>query len=309
MVVNLSENQIYKILDIARFAPSSHNTQPWKFTVRENGIEVFPDFEKALNIVDPDHRELYISLGCAIANIEVIANNYGYEIQVSYPKHKTDPIKVDFKNSEKETIKISEIKSRQTDRGKYSQKPLPEDLLEHLKALCKEGIYLEFLSDDEKEDISKMVYEGDMKQFANPKYRKELSYWIKKGVMGGGKISNTIGAFIVSNFNPGKLIGKKESSLIKDSPAYAVLGSHKDRIKDWISIGISYERIALYLTSEGISNHPMNQGLLELNDHRERISDMCEEINNAQFGFRIGYGEKNKDNITPRQKLDELLIS
>ncbi|HKL24544.1 MAG TPA: hypothetical protein VJ912_04360 [Candidatus Nanoarchaeia archaeon] len=306
---NLSENKIYKILDIARFAPSSHNTQPWKLSICKNCVKVFPDFEKALDIADPDNRELFISLGCLIANIGVVANKYGLGVKIIYSKQKNNPIKVYFKKSKKESFNISEIKQRRTNRNKYSQKSLPDDLLDSLRKLCEKDVNLDFLTGENKESVSKMVYKGDIQQFSNPKYRKELSHWIKKGVMGGGKIYNAISAFFVSNFNLGKSIGKKDSLLIKSSPVYAVLGTKKDRVRDWIDIGISYEKIALYLTSKGISNHPMNQGLLELKNNRKKISKMCNKMDYAQFGFRIGYSEKKDKKSSTRLKLDELFTS
>ncbi|MCD4770997.1 nitroreductase family protein [archaeon] len=305
----VNNDMMLSILDYARLAPSSHNTQPWKFSISESKIQILPDLKKALSIADPVHRELFISLGCAISNLEIAANHYGYAINIDHPKQKTDPIRIILEKLKKDAQDFPQLKRRYTDRGKYSQKPLPKDLLKNCRELCKEGIHLELLVDEDKEYIARMVYEGDIIQFNNPQYRKELAYWLRKGVLDGGKISNAVGAFVVSTFNLGKTIGKKELSLILSSPVYAVLGSENDNLVDWINIGISYERIALYLSSIGISNHPMNQGLLELSDHRKRITETCENISYAQFGFRIGYNEKTQRKSSPRFKLNELLVS
>ena len=56
------------LLRYAILAPSSHNTQPWKFSISEDKIKVFADKNRWLKVADPDQRELYISTGCAIEN-------------------------------------------------------------------------------------------------------------------------------------------------------------------------------------------------------------------------------------------------
>ena len=37
-------------------APSGHNTQPWLFKINQDNIEIRPNFEKKLPVVDPDNR-------------------------------------------------------------------------------------------------------------------------------------------------------------------------------------------------------------------------------------------------------------
>ena len=54
------------MIESACKAPSGHNTQPWLFKIGASEIDIYPDFSKELPIVDPSHRELFVSLGCAI---------------------------------------------------------------------------------------------------------------------------------------------------------------------------------------------------------------------------------------------------
>ena len=44
------------LLRYSVLAPSSHNTQPWKFTLHEDGIGVFADYTRRLPVVDPGNR-------------------------------------------------------------------------------------------------------------------------------------------------------------------------------------------------------------------------------------------------------------
>jgi hypothetical protein len=70
-----------KLLKSAILAPSGHNSQPWKFELNSQSVKFFPDFSRVRIGVDPDNRELYLSLGAAVANFEVAAESQGLVFQ------------------------------------------------------------------------------------------------------------------------------------------------------------------------------------------------------------------------------------
>jgi hypothetical protein len=65
--------QLRELVRSATLAASGHNTQPWKFAIKENAIEIHPDYSRRLPIVDPVDRELWMSLGCVLENLLVAA--------------------------------------------------------------------------------------------------------------------------------------------------------------------------------------------------------------------------------------------
>ena len=67
------ENQFKEIIHYATLAPSGHNTQPWKFSIKDNSILIYPDYSRRLSVVDPDDHALFISLGCALENLVIAA--------------------------------------------------------------------------------------------------------------------------------------------------------------------------------------------------------------------------------------------
>ncbi|MBA3874573.1 MAG: nitroreductase, partial [Anaerolineae bacterium] len=79
----LSEKLTF-LLNYTILAPSLHNTQPWKFTVHDNEIRVLADRTRQLQVADPDARELYISLGCALENLLTAATFFGLRNNVGY---------------------------------------------------------------------------------------------------------------------------------------------------------------------------------------------------------------------------------
>ena len=88
-------DQLREIVRYATLAPSGHNTQPWKFAVAENTIRIFPDYDRQLPVVDPEHRELFISLGCALENLVVAAAGAGYAADVAcFPADEPECLRV-----------------------------------------------------------------------------------------------------------------------------------------------------------------------------------------------------------------------
>jgi len=58
-------------------APSSHNTQPWRFVREAGAVSLHADRERRLPINDPSDRELTISCGCALLNLRGAAASAG----------------------------------------------------------------------------------------------------------------------------------------------------------------------------------------------------------------------------------------
>jgi hypothetical protein len=74
----------------AILAPSSHDTQPRKFSIRDDEIRLFADKPRWLRVADADQRELHISLGCALVNLLVAAQHFGYAPRLMYSPDSTE---------------------------------------------------------------------------------------------------------------------------------------------------------------------------------------------------------------------------
>ncbi len=60
---DLAERAGY-LIEVAARAPSVHNTQPWRFTVTGQAIDLYADADRQL-LEDPAGREMIISCGAA----------------------------------------------------------------------------------------------------------------------------------------------------------------------------------------------------------------------------------------------------
>ncbi len=113
----------------ATLAPSGHNTQPWKFSITGDCIRIFPDFTRALPVVDPDNRELYISLGCALENLVIAAECAGYDPEVEYfPAGAPDEclsVILKHSNATGDDDLFQAISKRHTNRREYNKQQIP----------------------------------------------------------------------------------------------------------------------------------------------------------------------------------------
>ena len=71
--------QLRFTLTYAVLAPSSHNTQPWRFHILNGGggVDLWMDRTRSLPVADPDDRELTISCGAALLQLRLAMENFG----------------------------------------------------------------------------------------------------------------------------------------------------------------------------------------------------------------------------------------
>jgi nitroreductase len=127
-------------------AASAHNTQPWRFRVSDERIEIFADAERHLGSFDPYRREQILSLGCALENMVLAARAQGIEPEVNLipgtltlpAKAKTAPVAIVNlrRGARQESALFNAIGDRHTHRGAYDvSRPVSRELLDEMQAL------------------------------------------------------------------------------------------------------------------------------------------------------------------------------
>ena len=163
-------------------APSGHNTQPWLFKTGETEIEIRPDFTKSLPVVDPDNRELFVSLGCAAENLCIAASHKGYRTKVAVEEDGIIRITLAKEEGAIPSPLFSQLSVRQTNRRVYNGKIIPEDSIRRLKSIAPEpcvGIHFFPNGTSEFEAISELIYEGNSRQMRDQHFLTELRQWMR----------------------------------------------------------------------------------------------------------------------------------
>jgi nitroreductase len=67
---------LQELVRYATLAPSSHNTQCWKFKLGGHAVSILPDLTRRCPAVDPDDHHLLASSGCAAENLVLAAEAF-----------------------------------------------------------------------------------------------------------------------------------------------------------------------------------------------------------------------------------------
>jgi len=134
----------------ATLAPSAHNTQPWKFRIQPQRIQMFIDTDRLLGNADPEQRQVQQGLGCALENMLVTAGYLGYESTVTFADdtHENGLVAEVSLATGVPSVTDEEFQtlfSRQTNRGAYDmEKNVPSALLDNLERQAGGEIGLSF---------------------------------------------------------------------------------------------------------------------------------------------------------------------
>jgi nitroreductase len=123
----------YLIRTAAR-APSVHNTQPWRFRVGGDAIDLYADLRRKLR-VDPAGRELHISCGAALFGLRLAVRSLGTRPMVELLPDPARPrLLARVRPGKQEPMSARErqlleaLPHRHTHRGPFAPGPLPAGL-------------------------------------------------------------------------------------------------------------------------------------------------------------------------------------
>ena len=283
----------------ATLAPSSHNTQCWKFRLRPDVITIERDSTRRCPVVDPDDHHMFVSLGCATENLAQAALANGFHANVGFDQAGGDSVTVNLETTRAVTSPLFDaISERQCTRGDYDGKRLSNDELLQLEdAGCGNGVQLMVLTQrSDMETVLDYVVSGNTAQIRDPAFVSELKTWIRfgheeavragdglfSGSTGNPSMPRWLGSPMMDLFFTAKSENERYSRQVRNSAGIAVFVSAVSDKAHWVETGRCYERFALHATSLGIRNAFLNQPI-EIAPVR------------AQFAAALGLGMQRPD--------------
>lgn len=314
--------QMLEVVRYATLAASSHNSQPWKFVVGQDAIEIHPDTTRALQVVDPTGRELWISLGCALENLAIAARAAGYAPSVTYPDS-ANLIRVGLTaHTPLGGPLFDAIRVRQSTRSDFDGRPLDATDLGRLRALAPEpGITLRFIDGaTELKTVSEHVGAGDLVQYADKAFVSELIEWLRfdrrealgsldglyTRCTGNPEVPRWIGQLIVGSTKPQQQAQADAKRVLASSGA-VIVASAADTKSDWVRAGQVFGRLALTMTSIGIQSSLMNQPIEVAEVRRELQATLGLGAALPQMLVRFGHARPMPS--SERRQVDRLLVT
>lgn len=297
-------------------APSVHNTQPWRFQVVGDAIEVRPDLDRRLDVIDPDGRFLMISLGAAVLNLRVavLDRNRVPVLRVRGADVDDTAARVEMGRAAVPDGTVAAlaqaVRRRHTNRQPFSNTVIPRTVADELlSAAAVEGAVLQIVDPVRRAVIMSLTETADACQRGDVAYRREAAHWTTWwSGRRDGLAPETIGPRDLTNSLPLRDFGRvddRAAERFEPHPQIAVLYTRGDDWRQWLRAGQALQRVLLTATVRGMVAQPMTQAI-EVARTRALIGEPPAE-RYAQMVLRLGYAAPAPP--SPRRALSEMLAA
>ncbi len=313
------------MVGIAARAPSVHNTQPWRFRVADNALEVHADRTRRLAAVDAAGREMLISCGAAIYGLRLAARWLGYVPHVSLlPDPRQPELLARLRLGRREPLTpverdlLAAVPHRHTQREPFSGDPLPAGLVPALQHdAIAEGAALALVhGPGAYQRLAELVAAAGRWQQQDRLVRGELARWTRLpgSVARDGIPARALPARVsrLRGMAPGRLTprdfspgtGPGEVAGAGPAAATAVLVTAGDTPADWLRAGQALHRLLLHAATRWVFAS-MNTEPLE--------SAALRALVGTRLGLRgapqavLQFGTSRSAPATPRRPVGEVL--
>ncbi len=339
-IAQATQPVLRELVRVATLAPSSHNTQCWKFAVSDNRIAgstasavtkvwIAPDLSRRCPAVDPDDHHLFISLGCATENLVQAALAHGLMARAALGA--ADAIQITLEPTRSVTTPLyTAIAQRQSTRSEFDGQALSNDDLRLLQASGQSaGVQLLLITDKPQiERILEQVIAANTAQMVDPAFVAELKSWIRfsdaqavqtgdglfSRASGNPSIPPWLGRAAFPLFFKASSENDKYAKHVRSSAGIAVFSSDVPESIDpsarkahWVATGRAYQRFALQATALGIRTAMLNQPVEVVNQRAAFTASLDLGQRRPDLVVRFGRGPLMPRSL--RRPVDAVLVT
>jgi len=283
-------------LHAAILAANAHDTQPWLFAPSEDSVTVFADRARNLGSFDPFRREMHLSLGCALTNLQLAAVRQGDVADIRYLDGRLDLASSDdpveaarvtvrpYPNIDTpmdEFYRLAEaIPNRHTHRGPYrADQRIAHDVLQSLAGFVDgRDVRVAFIAEaGTRRDLGDIIVDATRRIISDKQMAMDSARWFRTGrreilVHRDGVTTDTAGLkplmVAASKLLPDLDSDRADQYWLEATrgtqvPSAAVFGLIlvRDRfdMAQALAAGQAWQRLHLAATVHGLAAQPMNQ--------------------------------------------------
>jgi len=293
-------------LHVALTAPSPGNSQPWRFLLGDDHVDLFTDPSRALPVRDPEGQQRIIAGGAALGLLRVALRALGLgETTTLLPGDHPDLLaRVALTGSvaatPEETWLLQAAPKRRTHRGLLAARPVRERLLQRLRDVARDsGAELLVLDNSrQRAALAARVEAVARARDLDAAWNDERRAWPEPGP----------DPFEDSSGGPAR-----GPAILEGAPVLALLTTEGDDPLAWLRAGEALIRVLLRGRVDHLYASFLHGPLTRAADRHavaEEVAvlgDMPQTPGYAQLALRLGYGSDLP--ATPRRPLSEVLLA
>jgi len=318
-----------RILHYASLAPSGHNSQPWYVRwIDDRKMIIGADPDRRLPAVDPDNREMMLSLGAFVENLSLAAGDMGYEARIEVKAgspREQEILEVTLREARPVPYPLERMSLRMTAKHGYRSAELKMHDVDALAEPLGGRLFYFPPGSEHARCIQEGTVEAFRVQTDRDEAQKELVRWLRLGneaeekhrdglTTAGMEIRGLKGWYVRNLTRPKDFMKQsmrkrsveQAARLAGQGGGWFVITSPGESVADLIEAGRGFERMALMARERGVALHPMTQ-ILEEEIGRRGIASNHDAGMIPQFVLRVGYLDPYPDPVSPRRPVSWFL--
>jgi nitroreductase len=318
---------IAAVIRAAGRAPSIHNTQPWRWSLHGQQLDVRGDRSRQLHVADHDGHSLLVSCGAAVELTHIALRAFGWSTTADLLPDPADPdlfarfslLQRSRPDSDAE-VRLDAALRRRSDRRVFGVQPVSAAEIERLgRSTTTDGISAHFtVRPDESLDLAVAISRADRSQRDDPAYAAEVARWIHPdGAEGDGIPTSAIPHvpaeqprhtdIPLRDFEVGVSGGQLVTAGTDEHPLIAVILTRDDNALERLRAGQAMMRLMIQAELDGIACCPLSQSV-DLLSFRTQLRSLMSWVGHPQIMLRLGQQPTGDPApLTPRRPVDEVL--
>jgi nitroreductase len=285
-------------------APSMHNSQPWRFRLAPDRIDVLSDPTRTPPVADPNGWAVRLACGAATYNLQLAFAVSGRPLFVHW---RPDPAQRGLMatlrpESPRPPTPLQQrlfqaIPNRRSNRRPFRAQPVPpESRVAMIEAATAEGAWLELVVGPiPVAAVSEIAHAANRVLLRNAAYASELASWSRRDVGAMDGVPVGAGGFAAEpqDLLPNRPFGevvRTAGNGLEEEPLIAVLGTAGNSPSDQLAAGYALQRVLLTITDQGLASSMISQPI-EVAAAQEQLRIALGRYGTPQMVLRVGYGD------------------
>jgi nitroreductase len=300
----------------AGLAPSVHNTQPWRWRVHPDRLDLYAQRDRQLGIADPDGRLLAISCGTALHHARLALAAEGWQPVVALlptpddPDHLAELRLGEHVGASPEAVaRYQAAEVRRTDRRPLAATPVPPATLAAVRAAVEaERAHLHVLRPDQVAELAVAAARAGELAEDDERVRAELAYWVGgPHPAGTGLPPESIPTQPPRTRVPERDFGQPGTLAAPDggdeAATYAVIFGEVDAPAGWLSAGQALSAAWLTATGHGVALLPFSAPV-EVPATRATLRRLLAGLGHPYLALRLGVPDPDHPGPPHTPRLD-----